>query len=78
MNIFIMADMEGISGIINSAQVSQTEPGYNEGRMLLVRDINACVEACHEAGADKIIVRDGHGGGDNVVWSEPSSLLTGI
>lgn len=73
MNIFIMADMEGISGIFSSAQVMQTEPArYNEGRMLMVRDINACVEACKEAGVNKIIVMDAHNSGENVIWSELS------
>lgn len=75
MNIYIIVDMEGISGIMSREQVSITEPGrYNEGRMLMVKDINACVEACHEAGADKIIVRDAHGSGNNVIWSELSPL----
>lgn len=74
-NIYIMVDLEGISGIYCSEQVSTTlnSPRYNEGRELMVNEINVCVEACKEAGAKKIFVRDCHGGGSNVIWSRLSN-----
>ena len=56
MNIYIMVDAEGISGIYDSQQVMATGTRYHEGRELMVADINACVEGCKEAGADKIYV----------------------
>ncbi|NSW89692.1 MAG: M55 family metallopeptidase [Firmicutes bacterium] len=76
MNIYIMVDAEGISGVFDSEQVSTSSSSgrYNEGRELMVRDINACVEAYKEAGAEKVYVRDCHGGGANVIWSKFSSL----
>lgn len=70
MNIYIMVDMEGISGIYCSEQVIKTGARYAEGVRYLADDINVCVKACKEAGADKVIVRDAHGGGTNAVWSE--------
>ena len=70
MNIFIMVDMEGISGIFSREQVMQNGSRYQEGRQLMVQDINVCVKACKEAGAEKVYVRDCHGGGSNVIWSE--------
>ena len=73
MNIYIMVDAEGISGIYDSEQVMSSMARYNEGRELMVQDINACVEACKEAGVDKIYVRDCHGSGSNVIWSKLSS-----
>lgn len=76
MNIYIMVDAEGISGVFDREQVSTSTPSvrYNEGRELMVGDINACVEACKEAGVEKVYVRDCHGGGANVIWSKLSSL----
>ena len=76
MNIYIMVDAEGISGIFDREQVlsSLDSRRYNEGRELMVRDINACVEACKEAGVEKVYVRDCHGSGANVIWSQLSSL----
>lgn len=74
MNIYIMVDAEGISGIYDKEQVMTTGSRYQEGRELMVRDINACIEGCKEAGADKVYVRDCHGGGANVIWSKLSDL----
>ena len=74
MNIYIMVDAEGISGIYDSQQVMATGTRYHEGRELMVADINACVEGCKEAGADKIYVRDCHGSGSNIIWSQLSNL----
>jgi len=68
MNIFIMCDMEGISGIFCSDQVLSSGSRYAEGIRYMAEDINVCVKACREAGADKVYVRDGHGGGTNVLW----------
>jgi len=74
VNIYIMVDAEGISGIFDSEQVMASGSRYSEGRELMVRDINACVEACKEAGAKKVYVRDCHANGTNVIWSKLSSL----
>ena len=68
MNIYIMADMEGISGVFSSEQVSLSGERYNEARKYMTDDINVCVEACKAAGADKVYVRDAHAGGENVIW----------
>lgn len=72
MNIYIMVDMEGISGIFTREQVMTDGAAsrYGEGRHLMAQDINVCVRACKEAGAEKVYVRDCHGGGMNVLWEE--------
>lgn len=72
MNIYIMTDAEGISGIYDREQVLSTGTRYNECRAYMTEDINAVVEAAKEAGAGKIFVRDGHGGGNNVIWDRLS------
>ena len=67
MNIYIMTDTEGISGIFSSDQILEGGSRYMEGRSLLTEEINACVHACKEAGADKVYVRDGHGGANMIL-----------
>ena len=49
MNIYIMTDLEGISGITSREQVLSEAARYAEGRRLMVDDINVVVRACKEA-----------------------------
>ncbi|MBN1903297.1 M55 family metallopeptidase, partial [Candidatus Sumerlaeota bacterium] len=43
MKIFVMVDMEGISGICRSSQVLPDREHYQEGRRYMTQDVNACV-----------------------------------
>ena len=70
MKIFVMVDMEGISGICRSSQVIPGEAHYEAGRRLLTGDVNACVAGCLAGGASRIVVRDAHGGGYHFVFDE--------
>jgi D-amino peptidase len=69
-----MVDAEGISGIHDREQVMPNGSRYQEGRELMVNDINACVAGCKDAGANKVYVRDAHSSGTNIVWSKLTSL----
>ncbi len=69
MNVFVMVDMEGISGICKPAQVTEGEP-YQAGRRYLTQDVNACVEGCVAGGAKRIVVRDAHWQGFNFIWED--------
>lgn len=74
MKIFVMTDMEGVSGVCRSNHVKKGEPLYREGRQFLTWDVNACVDGCFAGGADAVVVRDAHGGrGSNLVWEELDS-----
>jgi D-amino peptidase len=66
MKIYIFCDMGGISGITQRNHVSAGSALYPLGCKLMEMDINACVEGCFQAGADEVIVRDGHSSGINV------------
>ena len=63
MKILIMADMEGVSGIVTWSQVMGGAPMYEEGRKLYTEEINAAVRGAKRAGADEIVVVDCHGAG---------------
>jgi D-amino peptidase len=73
MNIYILADMEGISGISNIRQVKKEFPDYEEGRKLLMAEINCAVAACFDGGAKTVVVGDTHGGGGHILLSEMDS-----
>src|SRR5581483_3224661 len=58
-SIFMITDAEGVAGVCRQ---EQTEPTNTEMRQLLTGEINAAVEGFFEAGADEVIVWDGHDG----------------
>ena len=82
MKIYISTDLEGISGVVMFEQTREkTSPHYQEARHLLMADIAAVVEGCRDAGADEVVVMDGHGGGFNFIPSEMhpgATYVTGI
>ena len=64
--VYISTDMEGCSGVTCSEQVFG-----EEGKELMTGDMNACIEGCFAAGATEVVIRDHHGGGQNV---KPESI----
>lgn len=67
MKIYIFADLEGISGIPSREFVRADGRYFEKGRLCYVWDINACVQGCFKAGAEAVIVRDGHGSGRTAI-----------
>ena len=59
--VFISADMEGISGISGSDQLSATGSEYNRSRKLMADDVNAAIRGARAGGASEIVVNDSHG-----------------
>jgi D-amino peptidase len=75
LKVFMLWDMEGVSGILTREHVWFWEPGAREhvaeeGRRLLMADINSAVAAALEAGVDELIVCDTHHGGGNIRIAE--------
>jgi D-amino peptidase len=59
--IFISADMEGISGISGSDQLSTDGAEYGRSRKLMADDVNAAIRGARAGGASEIVVNDSHG-----------------
>lgn len=59
--VFISADMEGISGISGSDQLSAGGAEYNRSRKLMADDVNAAIRGARAGGATTIVVNDSHG-----------------
>jgi D-amino peptidase len=64
MRIFVMTDLEGAAGVVSFARdVYSGAPRLDRSRMLLTAEVNAAVAGLVEAGADEVVVMDGHGDG---------------
>jgi len=63
MRVLIMADMEGVSGIVNWGQVTGGEPMFEEARRLYTEEVNAAVRGACAGGATEIVAVDCHGAG---------------
>jgi D-amino peptidase len=80
LKAYIMTDMEGVAGVINSADYAFPESRYYEvARKLTTEETNAAIEGLLEAGADEILVVDGHGHGaiDQLLLHPSAKLRAG-
>lgn len=65
--VYISVDMEGISGISGSDQLSPGGSEYARSRKLMAEDTNAAIRGALTAGATEILVNDSHGGQRNLL-----------
>jgi D-amino peptidase len=70
MKILIAADMEGISGVVSWDHVDSSHAEYPRFRRIMTAEVNAAARAAFEAGADEVIIADGHGSGLNILIEE--------
>lgn len=70
MKILIAADMEGITGVVHWNHVAPSHPEYARFRRLMTADVNAAVSGAFEAGADEVVISDGHNDGRNILIEE--------
>jgi len=81
MNVYILTDLEGITGINSIDQMERTEAPYQQtARRALTGELNRAGEICRACGAENIWYIDGHGGGGTVLEDEVLPFLqkTGI
>lgn len=67
MKILLATDMEGITGVTTWDQVTPGHAEYARFRKLMTEDVNAAVRGVFDAGADEVIVADGHWNGSNIL-----------
>lgn len=77
MKILIAADMEGITGVVHGDHTNSSHAEYGRFRMLMTQDVNAAIRGALAAGADEVIVSDGHGDNRNILLEhlDPRALL---
>ncbi|MGD0684051.1 MAG: M55 family metallopeptidase [Streptosporangiaceae bacterium] len=61
MKIFISADMEGITGLVDAGDVQPGGRDYERGRVMMTEDVNAAIRGALTAGATAVTVNDAHG-----------------
>jgi D-amino peptidase len=80
MNVYVSVDIEGITGVVHGDMMMPTQREYDRGRRLMTGDANAAIEGLAQAGADYILVCDGHGPMRNLLFEElhpAAHLLSG-
>src|SRR5512145_836909 len=70
MRILIATDMEGITGVTTWDQVTPGHAEYARFRKLMTDDVNAAIRGAFDAGADEVVVADGHWHGSNILVEE--------
>ena len=70
MKILIATDMEGITGVTTWDQVTPGHAEYARFRKRMTEDVNAAIRGAFDAGADEVIVADGHWNGSNILIEE--------
>jgi D-amino peptidase len=71
MKVFISFDMEGVAGIVDWSQCRAPGVPYEEGRRLLLGEVNAAIDGALAAGATAIVCNDSHGTMNNL---DPAAL----
>ena len=66
MKLFISFDMEGVAGIVDWAQCLPPGQAYEEGRALLLGEVNAAIDGALAVGATQVVCNDSHGAMNNL------------
>jgi D-amino peptidase len=65
--IFISVDMEGITGVVQPAQLGPEGFEYQRAREWMTGEVNAAIAGIRDAGPADIVVCDSHGNGQSVL-----------
>ena len=68
MNILLMTDIEGITGVDHEYMIhSDAGEAYTKACKLLMKDTNSAIKGFFDGGAENVYVYDGHGQGTNFI-----------
>lgn len=70
MKIFISADIEGVSGIVDWDEATRSKPDYPRYSDEMSKEVQAACEGANNAGANEIWIKDAHGVGRNIDHSK--------
>jgi len=65
--VFISVDMEGISGVVQPAQLGPDGFEYQRAREWMTGEVNAAIAGIRDAGPSEIVVADSHGNGQSLL-----------
>ncbi|MFW5697395.1 MAG: M55 family metallopeptidase [Fimbriimonadaceae bacterium] len=70
MNVFISADIEGVTGVVTWGQSGGPNSEHYDwdfARRMMTHDVNAAIRGARAAGAKQVVVRDAHGSSKNLL-----------
>ena len=70
MKVFISADIEGVTCVVSWGQAggpSSEHYDWPHARKMMTHDVNAAIRGARSAGTTRIVVKDSHGGGKNLL-----------
>src|SRR5699024_4105478 len=70
MKVYIVADGEGVSGVVHSSEMHHSGERYQEFRRLMTKDVNAAIAGAFDGGATEVVVNDAHWSMLNVIYEE--------
>lgn len=70
MKVFISADIEGVAGVVHREHTARDGREHDRARLLMTKEVNACVDGALEAGASVVVVNDSHGTMRNLIPEE--------
>lgn len=71
MDVYLVVDMEGISGVTAGRMIRTGHSQWaNRGRQLMTQEVNTVIEGALAGGAERIYVKDGHDSGENILSEE--------
>jgi D-amino peptidase len=65
--VFISVDMEGISGVVQPAQLGPDGFEYQRAREWMTGEVNAAIAGARAAGPADVVIADSHGNGQSVL-----------
>ena len=67
--VYVSADMEGITGLVDAQDVQPGGADYEQGRVMMTQDVNAAIDGIHAAWGERtgITVNDAHGPMRNIL-----------
>ena len=65
--VFISVDMEGITGVVQPAQLGPDGFEYQRAREWMTGEVNAAIAGIRQAGPADVVVCDSHGNGQSVL-----------
>ena len=65
--VFISVDMEGITGVVQPAQLGPEGFEYQRAREWMTGDVNAAISGIRASGPAEIVIADSHGNGQSLL-----------
>lgn len=70
MRVYISADLEGISGVVDAVQTEDDHKEFERARRLMTGEVNAAIAGAFAGGAAEVLVNDSHGSMRNLLIEE--------